>query len=231
MALSSWMYIIATLHLFSAYSAQTYDGSEMGNDTFPTDIPIVYDTKEIDLYDNNIVSFPDDAFQDFYQLESLDLGKNPFTELPNLTPVGNTLKVLRMKYCKLRDLDANIFNELVVLEEANLKHCELTSFPDVPGPGNTLWKIYCNSCMLDTFPVLSSYKALEYITFSSSPELTTVPEAAVASMHLTGNLHLWGTSITSIPDYPMAYENITQLLLYTTNVSIFLVSLKHYNKL
>ena len=229
MAFSSCMYFFVTLSLFAKCAAQSYDDGDMGHDTFPTDIPT--DTKEIDLYDNNIASFPDDAFYGFYQLEDLNIGKNPFTELPNLAPVGNTLKNLQMKYCKLTELDANIFNELVVLEEAYLKYCELTSFPDVPGPGSTLWKIYCNSCMLDTFPVLSSYKALEYITFGNSPALTTVPAAAVASMRLAGKLHLWGTSITSLPDYPMAYENITQLMLYTTAVSVFVVSLKHCNKL
>ena len=217
MELSVWMYVvIGNLTLFSELSAQTYDGSKKGHTTFPTDIPT--DTKVIDLDDNNINSFPDDAFTKFYQLEKLQISRNPFTKLPHLRPVGNTLKVLRMLNCQLTELDPGIFNELVALKDIILNYCRLTIFPDVPGPGSTLSKLDCFSCKLTAFPMISNYKAMKYISFSDNP-IATVAETAIAGVHLTGQLRLWGTAIASFPDYPMAYENITYLDLHNTAVS------------
>ena len=223
MELAFGLCIIHILALISELTAQTYDGRSKGHKTFPSDIPA--NSTEIDLRDNDINSFPDDAFNDFEQLEWLDIGENPFTVMPDLAPVGDTLKVLEMRYCKLTELNASIVNELVVLEEIKLYHCKaLTSFPDVPGPGNTLWEIYCDLCSVSTFPMLSHYKSLKYIDFVRNP-MTSVSEAAVASLHLSGALHLWDTAITSLPDNPQAYENITTLWLQKTDVSFFLVSL------
>ena len=224
MELSLWLCTIHIFALFSELTAQTYDGRSKGLTTFPTDIQA--DSTEIDLSDNDINSFPDDAFNDFDQLEKLDIGHNPFTVMPDLVPVGDTLKVLEMDDCELTELNASILNELVVLEEINLQYCRaLTSFPDVAGPGNTLRAIVCAGCSVSTFPMLSHYKSLEYIRFDLNP-MTSVPEAAVASLHLSGALGLWyDTAITSLPDYPQAYENITDLLLPGTDVSFFLVSL------
>ena len=223
MELSIWLYTIDILSLIAELTAQTYDGRAKGHATFPTDIPA--DRTQIDLRHNIINSFPDDAFNGFYQLEKLDIGENPFSVMPNFAPVGDTLKVLGMQHCKLTELNASIVNKLVVLEEIDLFYCPLTSFPDVPGPGNTLRTIYCWRCSVSTFPMLSHYKSLEYISFSGNP-MTHVPEAAVVSLHLSGELRLWDTAITSLPDYPQAYENITDLRLKQTDVSFFLVSLK-----
>ena len=223
MELSFGLCIIHILALISELTAQTYDGRSKGLTTFPTDIPA--NSTEIDLYDNDINSFPDDAFNDFDQLEKLHIGGNPFTVMPDLVPVGDTLKSLKIHRCKLTELNASIFNELVVLEEINLFYCSaFTSFPDVPGPGNTLWGAYCDRCSISTFPALSHYKSLRYVSFYGNP-MTCVPEAAVASLHLSGRLGLEDTPITSLPDYPQAYENITILHLYVTDVSFFLVSL------
>ena len=113
--------------------------------------------EEIHIHGNNINSFPYNEFDKFYQLERLNIGFNPFTQLPNITPVGDTLKVLWMAYCKLTELNASILNELVVLEQIHVHHCPFTSFPDVGGPGNTLWVVYCDECKLTTFPQLSNY--------------------------------------------------------------------------
>ena len=224
--------------------------------------------EEIDISDNDISSFPDDAFNEFYQLEILDIGDNPlikppnlapvgntlkvlemdqchlaelnmsmfnelvvlemidiggnpFTELPNLTPIGKTLEFLKMKYCHLTELNMTVFNELVVLDGIDVSYCKLTSFPDSPGAGDTLRNIHCNSCNLITFPMLSNYKALMHVSFRDNP-MTTVPEEAMATMTLTGKLHLEGTAITSLPDYPSAYVHITILDLGNTAVSFFL---------
>ena len=217
-----WLCIIHILALISELTAQTYNGRRKGHTTLPTDISA--DSTEIDLFGNDINSFPDDAFNGFDQLEELDIGDNPFTEMPNLAPVGDTLKVLYMQYCNLIELNARIVNELVVLEEIYLGYCPLTSFPDVPGPGNTLKVIKCYTCSVSTFQVLSDYKSLEYIRFGDNP-MMSVPEAAMASLHLSGVLDLSNTAISSLPDYPQAYENITSLRLDGTDVSFFLVSL------
>ena len=210
------LYSIHILSFISELTAQTYDGRVKGHATFPTDIPA--NSTDIDLYDNDINTFPDGAFNDFDQLEILNIGKNPFTVLPDLTPVGDTLKVLEMHYCKLTEL----FNELVVLEEIDLRYSPLTSFPDVPGPGNTLRRISCATCKFKTFPTLSHYKMLQNVDFFRNP-MTLVPEAAVASLHLSGGLGLRLIKITSMPDYPPAYENITYLQLSKNDVSLFLV--------
>ena len=220
MELSLWLCFIAIWTLFDELTAQTYDGAYKGHTTFPTDIPA--NTKEIDVDNNNIDSFPYNAFDKFYQLEKLKIGENPFTHLPNLAPIGDTLKVLWTPMCKLTELNASIFNELVVLKEIYLHYYPLTSFPNVGGPGNTLWKIMCWSCKLTTFPELSNYKALKHIHFSDDP-MTSVPEAAVASMHLSGPLYLDSTAITSLPQSPKGYENLTHLSLKDTAVSFFLV--------
>ena len=220
MELSSWIYIIVFLSLFCGSTAQTYDASNQGLTTFPGDISA--DTKEINLYNNDISSFADDAFSKFYQLEYLSLAKNPFTVLPNLRPVGNTLKFLNIWVCQLTELDANILNELIVLEELKMATCKLTSFPDVPGPGNTLSLIGCSRCELTVFPMLSNYKVLTTISLRTVP-IEVIPEAAIASMHLRGTLNLGETEITSLPDYPISYENITTLDLQDTDVSFRLV--------
>ena len=209
--------------LISEHTAQGYDGRSKGHATFPTDIPA--NSTETDLYDNDINSFPDDAFNELYQVEKLDIGDNPFTAMPDLAPIGDTLKVLDMNSCKLTELNASIFNELVALEDIYLNRCRaITSFPDVPGPGNTLRAIHCYLCRVSTFPMLSHYKSLKTISFSHNP-LTRVPEEALTSLHLSGNLNLYRTPITSLPDYPQAYENLTILQLRASDVSFFLVSL------
>ena len=168
-----WLCIIHIFALISELTAETYDGNGKGLTTFPTDIPA--NSTDIDLYGNNINSFPGDAFNDFDQLEKLDIGHNPFTVMPDLSPVGGTLKFLWMSNCKLTELNASIVNELVVLEEIDLDYCPLTSFPNLPGPGNTLRTIYCYRCSVSTFPMLSQYKSLEYIRFADNP-MTSVPE-------------------------------------------------------
>ena len=228
MELSLWLCFIVIWTLFSELTAQTYDGAHKGHTAFPTDIPA--NTIEIYIQGNNINSFPYNAFDKFYQLEKVNIGDNPFTQLPNIIPIGDTLKVLLMGYCKLTELNAGIFNELVVLEDIYLRECPLTSFPDVGGPGNTLWKIVCYECKLSTFPLLSNYKALKHISFIQNP-MTSVPEAAVASVHLSGGLYLDSTAITSLPQYPKGYENLTLLRLQDTTVSFFLVPLNYRSKL
>ena len=224
MELSLWLCSIATLTFFSKFTALTYDHRWKGLTTFPTDIPA--DTKKIYLSNNDINSFPNDAFIELYQLEILNIGGNPFTQIPDLAPVGDTLKFLRMWHCELTELNASIFNELVVLEEISLVKCRaITSFPDVAGPGNSLTKINLLQCKLSTFPTLSHYKHLSYVSVAKNHIMTSVPEAAVASLHLSGELDLSNTTITSLPDYPQAYENINSLRLDGTDVSFFLVSL------
>ena len=222
MELSLWLSITTILALISELTAQTYNSRAKGHATFPTDIPA--DSTQIDLYRNDINIFPDDSFNEFYRLEIINIGMNPFKVMPDLAPVGDTLKLLYMRNCKLTELNASIFNELVVLEEIDLYDCPLASFPDVPGPGNTLRTIVCYGCCVSSFPMLSQYKVLEDINFRDNP-MTRVPEAAVASLHLSGRLNLLDTAITSLPDYPQAYENITILLMSLTDVSFFLVSL------
>ena len=228
MDLSLWLCVTVIWTLFSELTAQTYDSRWKGHTTFPTDIPA--NTIKINVAGNSINSFPYNAFDNFYQLEILYIGNNPFTNLPNLAPIGGTLKFLQMYNCKLTELNASIFNELVVLEEINVQHCPLTSFPDVGGPGNTLWKIACSYCKLRTFPLLSNYKALKYISFRRNP-MTSVPEAAVASAHMSGRLSLLETAITSLPQYPKGYENLTFINLLNTTVSFFLVPLNYCSKL
>ena len=228
MEISLWLYASAILTLFSELTAQTYSGNSKGHTTFPTDIPA--NTKYINIHSNNINSFPSNAFDKFYQLEKLNIGNNPFTQLPNIAPVGNTLKILSMLHCKLTELNAGIFKELIVLEQIYLSFCPLNSFPNVDGPGNTLWRIHCYECKLTTFPLLSNYKALKHINFKHNP-VTRVPEAALASIHLSGSLFLSHTVITSLPQYPSSYENLTNLYLSYTYVSFFLAPLSYCNKL
>ena len=225
MDLSSWLNVIVALISFSELSAKTYDGSGKGHRAFPSDIPA--DTTEIDLNDNDINSFPENAFNEFHNIEILKIGENPFTELPNLGPVGNTLKYLEMEECQLTELNADILNELVVLEHIRLRDCKLTSFPDVPGPGNTLSIIDLLGCDLLAFPMLSNYKALTKIDSSVMATMTTIPEEALATLQLSGELDLESSAIASLPSYPKAYENINDLDLEDTAVSFFLVPLQY----
>ena len=90
-------------------------------------------------------------------------------------------------HCQLTELDASILNELIVLEKLQMGSCQLSTFPDVMGPGNILFNIGCNECKLTVFLMLSNYKVLTAIRLSSAP-IATIPEAAIASMHLQGKL-------------------------------------------
>ena len=220
MDLSSWLNVVMTLTLFSERCAKEYRRRSINLIAFPSDIPA--DTTDIDLYDNDINSFPDNAFNELNELEILNIGDNKFTELPNLRPVGNTLKRLEMWRCRLTELNADIFNELVVLEKIDLRYCRpINTFPDVPGPGNTLSIILLFGTDYVTFPMFSNYKALADLHFDDT-EITTIPEAALATLQLSRELDLERTPITALPFYPKAYENITYLDLADTVVSFFL---------
>ena len=85
----------------------------------PSDIPA--SATSIYLYRNSIGNFSHDDFTSFYQLRTLKLGSNPFTQLPNLLPVGGTLKELCMHFCKMIKIDSNIFNELRVLQAVDFQ--------------------------------------------------------------------------------------------------------------
>ena len=231
MMLNMWISALVTFTVFHELHAQQYDAAMQQYDckkcrlaAFPTDIPT--EAKEIKVDKNEINTFPDDAFQNFFQLEKLSMGNNPFTELPNLRPVGNTLKALEMFNCRLTELNASIINELVVLEILDVHMCRLTSLPNVPGPGNTLRDILCRACDLSTFPLLSEYRALENVNVHGTP-ITSVSLSAVASLHLHRVLKLYRTRIQSLPEYPMAYENIITFLLSETSVSIAFVWYLH----
>ena len=128
MELSLWLYVIGILTLFSELmTVQVYERKDQEITTFPTDIPA--DTTEINLYDNEINSFPVDAFKKFDKLNKLNIGKNPFTVMPKLALVSDTLKVLKMRACKLTELHASIFNEHVGLVELDLYDNNIDSFP------------------------------------------------------------------------------------------------------
>ena len=209
-----------TLTLFSERCAKEYRRRDIHLKAFPSDMPA--DTTDIDLYDNDINSFPNNAFNELNELEIPNIGDNKFTELPNLRPVGNTLKLLEMRKCRLTELNADIFNELIVLEELDLRYCEtIKTFPDVPGPGNTLSVIDIGYTEYVTFPMFSNYKAMAKLLFPNS-EITTIPEAALATLQLSSELDLEGTRITALPFYPKAYESLTDLDLEDTVVSFFL---------
>ena len=231
MMLNLWISALMTFAVFHELHAQQYDATkqlynckECGLTAFPTDIP--HEAKEINVDKNEINAFPGDAFQNFSQLEKLSIGSNPFTELPNLGPVGNTLQALEILGCQLTELKASIINELVVLERLHIQSCKLTSLPNVPGPGNTLREILCRACKLTTFPLLSEYRALELLNLLSNP-ITSVPLSAVASLHLHGILRMFKTGIKSLPEYPISYENITWFQLRETKVSIVFVWYLH----
>jgi hypothetical protein len=150
-----------TLALVKIIVAQLYDRSAQSLTSFPTDIPPA--TTEIKLFDNRIATFPEDAFDPFTQLQILNIGKNHFTELPNLIPVGDTLRQLWVPNCRLHDVNATVFDTLVVLEYVSFRLCaSLTSIPDVPGPGLSLTPITfgLQDTGLRTFPSLTSYPSI-----------------------------------------------------------------------
>ena len=158
--------IIAALGCLAAAQSFVLKGGV--HTTFPSDIPA--DTTIINIQHAQLISIPDDAFDDFFQLETLVLAFNPIPKTPNLIPVGGTLKALNMNACGLTVFNATVYNELRVLQNLNLRGNRLTSFPYVPvGPRGSLTFLHLQLNRLVSFPPVAGYKRLYFVIISDNP--------------------------------------------------------------
>ena len=105
------------------------------------------------------------------------------------------------------ELYTGIFNELIVLGV-----CKHIGVPVVPGSLNIFGQLI----------VVDLHTVLTYIHFGSRL-MTTLTVEAITSVPLTFGLYLFGSAITSLSGDVMTYENITDLSLQSTAVSLFLL--------
>ena len=182
----------------------------------PSNIPP--DVIEIKLINNEIKTFPDDAFDKFYQLKRLYLGKNPIKAIPNLIPVGDTLARLNIPHCHITHIDESIFNELKVLQSVNLEGSRLTSFPNVPGPGNSLVRIIISDCQLSKFPAVNHYKTLEELDVTNNP-MTSVQDPDVDSLERLNKLIMRNVTLRVLPYNPKALRTVGFIDISSSDVS------------
>ena len=185
--------------------SQNYDAYRKGLTAFPTDIPD--NATSINVVINSISNFTADALSTFYQLRILNIGQNDFTEMPDLRAVGGTLTKLLATYCKVITIDPQMFNELRVLEHADFSRCLLTSFPNVPGPGNTLLYLSIGDCQMTEFPALGNYTKLLDVTLSRNP-INNMQDNVLEGLYQLDELALVRTNLTSLLDNPKAMQHV-----------------------
>lgn len=194
--------------------------------TFPSDIPA--DVKEISILSAELSIFPEDSFEKFYQLETLILDFNPITYLPNLIPVGDTLKTISTVDCLMTTLNATVYNELRVLVSLTLRDCPIVSLPVVPhGPKLTLDYIGLGRGALTSFPTaLGEYQALTTIIVTSTPIEGALTEADIApNLQL---LKLSSTKVSSLPEAPKIMSSLQKLHVQYSNVCMVSYSRRSY---
>jgi Leucine-rich repeat (LRR) protein len=219
---------IAALHIFAWSFAHQVRGQEYSFTevdyvihghitTFPSDIP--EDVTKITI-ESQLNSFPEDAFEKFHQLDTLDLDYNHITELPNLIPVGETLKSLSLVNCRLTTLNDTVYDNLRALESLFLRLNPLVSFPDVHnGPKATLRLINIEGTHLTSFPALADYQKLYYIILASTDIAEAVTEADIRGPALK-RLLLDSSDFTSLPEAPKLTESFTELSVKSTTVRL-----------
>ena len=200
--------------------AHTYEIERGPYITFPTeDVP----TNATSIYIKrvNMSIIPQDTFNEFYQLHTFIIHNNPLVTMPNLIPVGNTLKTLIIVNCKLAELNATVYNELRVLESLNVRFNPLMSFPDViSGPRYTLTEMVIQDCQLPSFIRVAPYTSLARVTLRRNPIVGDIEEEDLMGMPVVQNLLLEGTGVTGLPASPRLLEQLTTLDITDTDVSI-----------
>ena len=207
------------------YNAMAENFSSIGETytTFPSGI-IPVDVKEISINQASLATFTEDAFEDFHQLESLTLDYNPFNEMPNLIPVGNTLKYFRAVNCGMTQLNATVYNELRILETLNVRGCPIVSFPWVEaGPRDTLRLLNLGNCEFTSFPSLAGYTVLYFILLSNNGIKGDITEEDVSGIPNFRKLNIDGTNVTGLPESPRLLDGLNRLEITNTKVSIMCI--------
>ena len=217
----TWMCVIVLLPLTTHVFSQEYDYPAQGLTTMP-DIPT--DAVSIRLATNNIATFSHDAFADFYQLRFLGIGGNPITELPNMLPVADTLVNLNFVNTQVSQLDDDMFNALTALEKTRMELSLVTSIPNVPGPGKTLKSIIAFQCLLEKFPAVSHYKALEELVIGGNP-MTSVQDSDVDNLEKLRVLTMNNVPLLTLPDNPKALQTLETIDISSSGVSTMKIRL------
>jgi hypothetical protein len=170
---------------------------------FPTNIPA--DEVVISLLENRqMVTIPQEAFEPFFQLTNLTITHSPLYDIPNLIPVGTTLRLLILTDCQLRAVNATVLNELRVLQELSLAYNTLQSFPQLSaGPQHSLELLELSFNLLTGIPEMSFYTALRYLMLNDNRFSGEAPAEAMAVPHV----NLDRNSITSLPPDPRLYQH------------------------
>ena len=211
----SWIQILVLLNMTARAFSQTYGYTGQGLTTMPN---IPANAVNIKIPYNNIETFPDDAFENFYQLDEISFGHNPLKEFPNFIPVGNTLSTINAVFIHLTHINETIFNELRVLRALRTCCSRLTSLPNVPGPGDSLQEIRVQNNQLPIFPPLYHYKALEILDLSDNP-MTSVQDSDVDNLEKLRVLKLNSVPLPTLPYNPKALQNVEIIEVSSSNVS------------
>ena len=211
-----WIQILVLLAVTVLTFSQEYRYDRQSLTEMPSNVPA--DAIFLSLAFNDIESFQVDDFEKFYQLETIGFGYNPVKVFPNFLPVRKTLLTVSALHADLTVINETIFNELRILE--NLVMCcnKLTSLPNVPGPGNTLWKIIAKRNLMTKFPPLYHYKALMMLDLSENP-MTSVQDSDVDNLEQLKILTMKKVPLRSLPYNPKALQGLKNIDISSSNVS------------
>ncbi|KAJ5077449.1 hypothetical protein M0811_05972 [Anaeramoeba ignava] len=123
---------------------------------------------DLDLSDNRIERFEDNAFMHLHSISKLNLAKNRISSLPESVSTMRNLSMLNLSSNNLQKLPQNIGN-LVNLKELDLSENKLQSLPDEIGQLIFVYKLMLNGNQLKSLPqTFSHMKNLNVLNLSKN---------------------------------------------------------------
>ena len=151
--------------------SEIYWNTYAGLEEVPTDIPT--NTTELQLRGNKLTDNADFSILIGTPIEVVALSYNKFTDLPNVTAIGSTLRELHLGNNNISSVTTAYLNQLDVLEYLNLESNKLTVFPNLTNVGDTLLrlKLFRNRLGTVTPTDLQPLESLIYLDLASNGEL------------------------------------------------------------
>ena len=161
------------------------------------------------FYDNQITEVPN---MDYIQPQTmLQLEANLIYDFPNLTVHGQFLKTLHLHGNQISVIPTSFLNPLVKLEYLNLRNNNLTTIPNVPGPGESLTTLQIGSNPLISMPPLDKLgKSLEYLAVRYTPQITSAKNMLFGMPNLTF-IYLCQVGINELPSLTHLQQDLDTL--------------------
>ena len=157
--------VLAYGFLFHTISTQDVIYEVIGVGLHDVPCNISSNTTELNLNDNKISLVDQDCLADLQSLKKLTLASNKLTSFPNLTVVGNSLKVLHLGGNKIPNISLELLQNLTILRDLSLANNLLTAFPDLSPIGNTLEILKLSGNDLGEIPehLLENLKVIKFL--------------------------------------------------------------------